>query len=339
MAEARNRRILLAARPVGAIKESDFKYDEVPIPEPGENEVLVRNLYLSLDPAMRGWMSEGESYIDPVRLGDVMRGLTIGEVATSKHPDFASGDKVMTMSGWQDYGLAGPRELPNKLPSDLPLPLSNFLSILGITGLTAYFGLLEVGQPKAGDTVVVSTAAGAVGSLVGQIAKLKGCRAVGITGSDEKCAWITGELGFDAAINYKTQDVPAELGKACPKGIDVYFDNVGGDILDAALARINQGARIAICGAITQYNATERSPGPANYLNLLIKSARMEGFIVTIFQDRFPEGVMQMAQWAMAGQLKHREDIIDGLENAPRAIQKLFDGTNTGKLMVKIVEA
>lgn len=339
MAETRNRRILLAARPVGMIKETDFEYEEGPIPVAGENEVLVRNLYLSLDPAMRGWMREVASYIAPVRLGDVMRGLTVGEVVTSNHPDFALGDKVMTMLGWQDYGVAGPDALPNKLPSDLPIPLSSFLSVLGITGLTAYFGLLEVGLPKPDDTVVVSTAAGAVGSIVGQIAKLKGCRVVGIAGGDEKCAWITDELGFDAAINYKTQDVPEELGKTCPDGIDIYFDNVGGEILDAALARINQNARVVICGAITQYNATEMQPGPTNYLNLLIKSARMEGFIVTDFQDRFLEGMAQLAQWVMSGEIKYREDIVDGLKNAPKAIQKLFDGTNTGKLIVKIAEA
>lgn len=332
-----NRQILLAARPVGNIQESNFKYQEVPAPEPAAGQALVRNLFLSLDPAMRGWMREGDSYIEPVRLGDVMRGGTIGEVIQSKSPEFAVGDKVFGMGGWQDYWLAAPKSGARVLPADVPFPLTNFLSVLGITGLTAYFGLLDVGKPKEGETVVVSTAAGAVGSIVCQIAKIKGCRVVGIAGSDEKCSWITNELGVDAAINYKTQDVAAELRKACPNKIDVYFDNVGGEILNTVLGMINVHARIVICGAITQYNATQPAPGPSNYLTLLTKRSRMEGFVVIDYMDRSMEGIMQLGQWIAEGRLKHREHIVEGLENAPKAIQQLFDGSNQGKLIVKIV--
>jgi len=324
MASERNRQILLAARPVGDIKDSDFKYQEGDIPEPGPGQILIRNLYLSLDPAMRGWMREGDSYIEPVKLGDIMRGSTIGKVIKSNSPDFAVGDYTFGMGGWQDYTVADPKGMFRKIPSDLGLPLTNFLSVLGVTGLTAYFGLLDVGQPKEGETVVVSTAAGAVGSIVCQIARLKGCRVVGIAGSDEKCKWVVDELGCEAAINYKTQDVDAELRKACPNKIDVYFDNVGGDILNAVLGQINVHARVVICGAISQYNATEPQPGPANYITLLTKRSRMEGFIVLDFADRFMEGVMQLGQWLAEGKLKHREDVVEGLENAPKAIHKLL---------------
>ena len=226
----------------------------------------------------------------------------------------------------------------NKIPDGLPLPLTNFLSVLGITGLTAYFGLLDLGKPQDGETVLVSAAAGAVGSITGQIAKIKGCRVVGTAGTDAKCEWIKGELGFDAVINYKKQKVADALGDACPDGIDVYFDNVGGETLDAALARINQRARVVLCGAISVYNQTEPPPGPSNYLNLVLRSARMEGFIVIDFIPRFSEGAMQLAQWVMEGKIKHREHIVDGLENAPRAVRKLFDGTNDGKLIVKIAD-
>lgn len=331
-----NRQILLAARPVGNIKESDFKYQEAPVPEPGVGQALVRNLYLSLDPAMRGWMREGDSYIEPVKLGDVMRGATIGEVVKSNSPDYAPGDKVFGMGGWQDYYLVGPKGGARKLPADAPFPLTNFLSVLGITGLTAYFGLLDVGRPKAGETVVVSTAAGAVGSIVCQIAKIKGCRVVGICGSDEKCKWILDELGVDAAINYKTQNVAAELRRACPNKIDIYFDNVGGEILNTVLGMINVHARVVICGAIAQYNATEPAPGPSNYISLLTKRSRMEGFVVLDFMDRAMEGVMQLGQWLAEGKIKHREHIVEGLPNAPKAIRHLFDGTNRGKLIIKV---
>ncbi len=335
MTDSMNKQVLLAARPVGAIKDSDFQVTESAIPKPGDGQVLVKTLYLSLDPAMRGWMNDTDSYIEPVQLGDVMRGSTIGEVIESNDPAFAVGDNVFGSNGWQQYCVVDPATL-TKLPSEVPLPLTNFLSVLGVTGLTAYFGLLEVGDPKAGETVVVSTAAGAVGSIVGQIAKIKGCRVVGIAGSDEKCAWCVDDLGFDACINYKKQDVEAELKNACPDGVDVYFDNVGGDVLNIVLGMNNFGSRIILCGAITQYNATAPVPGPANYIRLLTKSSRMEGFIVLNYLDRFQEGVMQMAQWVLEGKIKHREDVVEGLENAPHAIHKLFDGTNKGKLIIKV---
>lgn len=334
-----NRQWLLKSRPEGGIVDDNFEYRESAVPTPGDGQILVRNLYLSLDPAMRGWMSDMDSYIEPVGLGDVMRGGCVGEVVESNAPDYAPGDKVFGLLGWQDYALAGPDDLPNKLPDEIPLPLTAFLSVLGLTGVTAYFGLMDVGQPKKGDTVVVSTAAGAVGSIVGQIAKIKGCRVVGIAGTDEKCKWIVDDLGFDAAINYKTQNVGDELDKHCPDKIDVYFDNVGGEILNEALARINVHARVVICGAITRYNETEPSPGPSNYINLLLKRSRMEGFVLTDYLDRFPEAVVQLAQWIQAGQIRWKEDVVEGLENAPKAIHKLFDGTNQGKLIVKIADA
>lgn len=331
-----NRQWLLAARPVGEIKDSDFEFKEAAAPQVGEGQILVRNLYLSLDPAMRGWMNDTDSYIAPVQLGDVMRGGTIGEVVKSRNADIPEGAKVFGMGGWQDYYVAGPESLPNMIPDGVPLPLTNFLSVLGITGLTAYFGLLDIGQPKEGETLVVSTAAGAVGSIVVQIGKIKGCRVVGIAGTDEKCAWVKDELGADAVINYKTQDVSKALREACPNKINVYFDNVGGDILNAVLAQIDVGSRIAICGAISMYNATEPPPGPSNYITLLTKRSRMEGFIVMDFASRFPEGIAQLSQWVTEGKIKHKEDVVDGLENAPKAIHKLFEGTNKGKLIIKI---
>ena len=338
MAGEMNRQILLASRPEGMIKESDFSFQEAPIPEPGENQILVKNLYLSLDPAMRGWMSDMDSYIEPVAVGGVMRGGTIGKVVKSNHAEYKEGDKVFGLNGWQEFGVVGPDNLPNKLPEGLPIPLTSFMSVLGATGLTAYFGLLDIGQPKEGDTVVVSTAAGAVGSIVGQIAKIKGCRVVGLTGSDEKCAWITQELGYDAAINYKSENIAEALRRTCPDKIDVYFDNVGGEILNEVLGQINVGASICICGAISRYNETEPTPGPSNYLTLLTKRSRMEGFVILDYFDRFMEGIQQLSQWVIEGKLKHREHIIEGLENAPKAINLLFEGKNTGKLIIKIAD-
>lgn len=336
-----NLQILLKSRPDGRIVESDFETRRSPTPEVGEGQALIKNLFLSLDPAMRGWVREGESYIEPVKLGDVMRGFTVGIVTESKTPELQPGDKVTGMHGWQELTVVGRGTgiKPTKLP-EVPLPLSNFLGVLGGTGLTAYFGLLDIGEPKEGETVLVSTAAGAVGSIVGQIAKIKGCRVVGITGSDEKCRWITEELGYDAAINYKTDDLNKAIRRTCPDKVDVYFDNVGGAQLDAALANLNKHARVVICGAISIYNAKgEPPPGPSNYLSLLIKSARMQGFVILDYVDRFMEGGMQLGQWVMEGKIKHREHVVDGLEQAPSALNMLFDGTNIGKLVVKIADA
>ncbi|MEM6792439.1 MAG: NADP-dependent oxidoreductase [Acidobacteriota bacterium] len=328
-----NVQIRLAARPEGLPKASDFETTRGAVPEPAEGQILVRNIYLSLDPAMRGWMTERKSYIEPIQLGDVMRGLTLGEVVSSSADGFAEGDLVSGSLGWQSYALAHPKEV-QKVPKGQPLPL--FLGPLGMTGLTAYFGLLEIGAPQAGETVVVSAAAGAVGSVVGQIAKIRGCRVVGIAGGPEKCALLTEELGFDAAVDYKKDDLPKALKAACPKGIDVYFDNVGGTILDVCLGLLNFKARVPFCGAISQYNATEPVPGPYNYLSILINRARVEGFIVFDFAKKYPEALQQLGRWVAEGKLEGRYDIMDGLENAPQALLRLFDGSNKGKLIVQI---
>jgi len=331
----KNRQWLLAARPQGRIKESDFRWNEAPVPEPGEGQVLIRNLYLSLDPTNRGWMGERATYLPPVQLGDVVRGIAIGEVVRSNHPKFKEGEIVQGMIGWQDYLVSDGRGL-TILPPLPGLPLTAHFGLFGHIGLTAYFGLLEIGQPQPGETITVTAAAGAVGSLVGQIGKIKGCRVVGIAGSDAKCNWLTEELGFDAAINYKEGPVFQSLKKYCPDGIDVIFENVGGKIFDAELALINLRARIVLCGLIAQYNATEPMPGPYNLVNILTRRARMEGFIVTDFAKRANEAIMALAQWHQEGKLKYRVDVVEGLEHAPQAINKLFDGTNEGKLIIEV---
>lgn len=329
-----NRQFRLAARPVGLPKRTDWNLIEEPIPTPGPGQLLVKVLYISLDPAMRGWMNEGRSYIEPVKIGDVMRGRGVGRVIASNNSDFAIGDYVAGMFGIQEYALSEGKGLT---PVDLRLAaLPVYLGALGMPGMTAYFGLLDVGHAKAGDTVVISGAAGAVGMVTGQIAKIKGCRAVGIAGSPEKCNYVVKELGFDACIDYKKEDVRQALREHCPNGIDVYFDNVGGDILDAALLNLARGARVVICGAISQYNATEPPKGPANYLALLVQRARMEGFLVMDFQARYAEAQADLGRWLAEGKLHYREDVVEGLENAPKALLRLFDGSNTGKLMVRI---
>lgn len=324
--------VRLAERPEGRPSAANFSFERGPIPEPGDGEVLVRNVYLSIDPAMRGWMSDRKSYIAPVEIGDVMRGLTVGEIVATRHPAHSVGTRVSAPLGWQEYAVTDGDGLQT-LPADQPLRL--FLGPLGMTGLTAYFGLLDIGQPQEGETVVVSGGAGAVGSVVGQIAKLKGCRVVGIAGSPEKCRWIVDDLGFDAAINYKEDDLAEALREHCPRGIDIYFDNVGGEILDACLARLRRGARIPLCGAISQYNEAE-TRGPANYLSLLIQRARMEGFIVFDYKDRYGEALRELGGWVAAGHIDGRFDVVDGLENAASALERLFDGSNTGKQLVQI---
>ncbi len=329
-----NRQFLLAKRPVGAATRDTFTYQQVPVGQPKEGQILVKNQYLSLDSAMRGWMNEGKSYIPPVGLGEVMRALGVGQVIASSHPDFAVGDYVNGALGVQDYFLGEPRGFYKVDPKLAPLPV--YLSALGMTGMTAYFALLEVGAPKAGETVVISGAAGAVGSIAGQIAKLKGCRVVGIAGGKEKCNLLIEELGFDGVIDYKNEDVIAGLKRECPKGVDVYFDNVGGDILDAVLSQLNFKARVIICGAISQYNNKEAVKGPANYLSLLVNRARMEGFIVMDYADRYVAAGQEMAGWLAKGQLKSREDIVEGLETFPETLMKLFSGENNGKLILKV---
>ncbi|WP_375739600.1 NADP-dependent oxidoreductase [Pseudomonas boanensis] len=330
----RNRQFLLAQRPIGAATRETFNFVETPVTEPGSGQILVENLYLSLDPAMRGWMNEGKSYIPPVALGEVMRALGVGKVIASQHPDFAVGDHVNGALGVQDYFLGEPRGFHKVDPSRAPLPL--YLSALGMTGMTAYFALLDVGQPKAGETVVISGAAGAVGSIAGQIAKLKGCRVVGIAGGAEKCRFLVDQLGFDGAIDYKAEDLHSALKRECPQGVDVYFDNVGGDILDAVLTRINLKARVVICGAISQYNAKQAVKGPANYLSLLVNRARMEGMVVMDYAPRFGEAAAEIGNWLASGKLKSKEDIVEGLESFPETLGKLFSGENFGKLVLKV---
>jgi NADPH-dependent curcumin reductase CurA len=328
-----NRQFLLAARPVGMPKESDFRLVEAPIPALADNQIILRTKFLSVDPYMRGRMTGIRTYADPVDIGQLMVGGTVGEVVESKNPQFKPGDAVVGYWGWQEYAVSDGKGLRKLDPA--AAPISTALGVLGMPGMTAYFGFLDICQPKPGETVVVSGAAGAVGSLVGQIAKIKGCRAVGIAGTDSKIAWLTGEIGFDAAFNYKTtQDYVAKLKELCPTGIDCYFDNVGGPVTDAVLPVLNVGARISICGQISQYNSAKPEPGVRPYVYLLSKQARAEGFIITQFAPRFPEGIAQMAQWLREGKLKHREEIVRGFENAPRALIGVLSGANTGKMLV-----
>ncbi|QQS45381.1 MAG: NADP-dependent oxidoreductase [Acidobacteriota bacterium] len=335
MAERINHQWRLVSRPVGRLTESNFKWVEEPVPDLKENQVLVRTLYLSLDPANRGWTNEGGSYRAEIPLGVVMEGGGIGVVEESRHPGFQPGDNVQGMLGWQEYAVLNGSAI-NKLPVNPALPLTAYLGLFGHIGLTAYFGLLDITDPKPGETLVVSAAAGAVGSLVGQIGRIKGCRVVGIAGSDEKCNWIKDELGFDEAINYKTENIRDGLKRTCPNGIDIYFENVGGETLDAVLAMINQGARISVCGMISIYNATEPVPGPYNLINILVRRAKMQGFIVTDFISRAPEAIADLGKWYAEGKLKYRIDVVEGLKEAPTALNKLFDGANKGKLIIKI---
>jgi NADPH-dependent curcumin reductase CurA len=335
MIPAIHRQVRLAARPVGYPKETDFRLVESPVPEPGTGEFLVRVSYLSLDPYMRGRMSDARSYVPPVPLGDVMEGGTVGEVVRSNHPGYAVGDIVEGRLGWQEYAVSAGKGVRKLDPT--VAPISTALGVLGMPGLTAYFGLLEVGQPKSGETVVVSAASGAVGGLVGQIAKLKGCRAVGLAGSDAKVDYITGELGFDAGINYRmAPDLDAALHAACPGGIDVYFDNVGGRITEAVSRHVNPFARFAICGLISQYNLTEPELAPRNERFVLVNRVRIQGFIVFDFAARYRDGLAQLTEWVRQGKLKYREHFVDGLERAPAALIGLLQGKNFGKMVVRV---
>ena len=334
MSNTINHQFKLAARPVGNVKTSDWSRTEEVVRAPADGEVVIQVLYLSLDPAMRGWMTDKPSYIPPVGINEVMRALAVGKVTASRNPKFAVGDHVTGLLGVQNYAYSDGKGLTKVDPRLAPLPV--YLGTLGMPGMTGYFGLLEVGQPKAGDTVVVSGAAGAVGSVVGQIAKIKGARVVGIAGGADKCRYLVEELGFDAAIDYKTENVAEALKTYCPQGVNVFFDNVGGDILDAVLTRLARGARVVICGAISQYNNTTPVKGPANYLALLVQRATMTGIVVSDYYDRAPEAAMVMAGWIQSGKLKTREDIVDGLDNFPKAFDMLFSGANNGKLVLKV---
>jgi NADPH-dependent curcumin reductase CurA len=336
MAELKNRQWLLAARPQGMIKESDFRWNESAVAPLKDGQLLVRNLAFSFDPTQRGWMSM-DTYIPAIPVGQVMLAMAVGEVAESKRADFAKGDLVQGLFGWEDYtvtdgrGLFGMQKLQ---PGTDPLLA---LSLLGVTGLTAYFGTLAVGQVKEGDTFVVSGAAGATGSVAGMIAKVKGCRVIGIAGGSEKCGWLTSKAGFDAAIDYKHENVGDALKRHCPKGIDVYFDNVGGEILDHALARLADSARIVLCGAISQYNQEGMlGPGPKNYFNLILHRSRMEGFLVFQFAQRYPEAIAELLKWHSEGKIENRIDLARGLENAPKTIIRLFTGANFGKQLLQL---
>ena len=335
-----NHQVRLASRPHGLPTRANWSFTEEAVTQPGPGGVLVRTLYLSLDPAMRGWMNEGKSYIAPVEIGAVMRAGGVGQVIASHNPAFAVGDFVNAGLDAQEYCLISEPQINRSgmFKIDPALGLTTWLNVLGMPGMTGYFGLMDVGLPKAGDTVVVSGAAGAVGQTVGQIAKLKGCRVVGIAGGQAKCDWVVNELGFDACIDYKTGDVRAGLKEHCPKGVDVYFDNVGGDILDMVLAKITRGARIIICGAISQYNNTTPVKGPANYLSLLVNRARMEGIVVFDYADRYALAVAEMAGYLKAGTMKSREDVVVGLEHFPETLLKLFNGENFGKLVLEVAK-
>ena len=330
-----NTQCRLAARPVGLPKPSDWEVVESPVGSPADGEFLVRVEYLSVDPAMRTWMNAGRSYVPPVELGEVMRAGGIGRVIESRHAHFAVGDEVYGGFGVQSYAVSDGRDAT---PVDTALaPAPVHLGALGISGLTAYFGLLDIGRPEPGHTVVVSGAAGSVGSIAGQIARIKGCRTIGIAGGEQKCRWLVEELGFDAAIDYKAADLRAQLKIQAPNGIDIFFDNVGGEALEAALARLALGARVVLCGAVSQYNATSAPRGPANYMQLLVARASMTGFVIFDYADRYAEGVAQLATWLRSGELRSREQIIRGdVGDFPEILLALFRGENTGKLVLAL---
>ena len=331
-----NRRILLTARPDGLVSEDCLHRVEEPIPAIADGEVLVRVLCLSVDPTNRVWMREEDSYLPAIRIGDVVRAAGLGEVVESRRDGYAPGDLVMGLPGWQHYWTLTSDENATVVPPGIPA--EDMLSIYGSTGVTAYFGLLEIGRPQPGETVVVSGAAGGVGSVAGQLARIKDAgRVVGIAGTDEKCRWVVEDLGFDACINYKTEDVDARLRELCPDGIDVFFDNVGGDILDSVLLQINIGARIVMCGAISEYTLAE-SRGLKNYKQLIMQRGRMEGFIILDYVDRFVEAIMELVPLVADGRIKYAVEVVDGLDRAPDALNRLFTGDHAGKLIVRVSE-
>lgn len=335
MSNLGNRRLLLASRPVGVPQPSHFRLDQAAVPDPAPGEIVVRNIYLSVDPAQRGWVNAAANYSRPVGIGEVMRAFAAGEVIASQSPDYKPGDLVMGMFGWQEV-YAGPADAVWYRADTAVAPLSAWLGPLGLNGITAYIGLLDLGQPKEGETVVVSTAAGAVGSIVGQIAKLKGCRTVGICGSDEKVAFCRTEFEYDEAVNYKTADLDAALARDCPQGVDVYFDNTSGAISDAVLRRLAFGGRVVICGTAAIHNWDPPPPGPRVERQLLVKGARMQGFVVLFYRDRFAAALHDLGRWLREGKLHYREDIVDGLEQAPAALVGLYEGRNRGKMLIRV---
>jgi NADPH-dependent curcumin reductase CurA len=334
----KNRKWVLCTRPKGMVERENFEWKEEPVPSIGDGEFLVRNLWLSCDPAQRAWM-EIDTYIPVLPLGEVMLSGSAGQVVESKHPGFTEGDFVTGVFGWQDYAVSdGGGFFPvTTVPPGVDLPMA--LSLFGITGLTAYVGLLDIGKPKPQETVLVSGAAGAVGSFVAQIAKVKDCRVIGIAGGAAKCEWLRGELGVDDAIDYKGEDVLARIGDLCPDGVDVFFDNVGGEILDAALAHLGFGARVVLCGAISGYSDFEHRPGIRNHHQLIVRRGAMRGFLIFDHMDRVPEAIGELAGWAAAGKIKNHVDVVEGLENAPDALKRLFTGQNLGKQLLKIADA
>lgn len=335
MAPTSNRQVRLKSRPNGIPQPSHFEIVEAAVPDIADGQFLVRNEYLSVEPAMRGWVAAVANYSTPVGIGEVMRAFAAGTVLASRHPDYAEGDPVMGLLGWQDYAVSDGSTITRKVTeTDLPLSLS--LGILGLNGVTAYFGLLDLGQPRPGDTVVVSTAAGAVGSAVGQIAKLAGCRTVGLTGGAVKAGLCTEEFGYDAAIDYKSDDIAAALRRTCPRGIDVYFDNTAGPISDAVLRELAVGARIVICGTASVASWDPPPQGPRVERHLLIKRARMSGFLVFDYRHRYEEAIARLAGWVREGRIRYREDIVDGIENCPSAIAALYRGENLGKRLIRL---
>ncbi len=331
----KNQQFLLAARPEGELKPSDFELVEAPMPEPGEGEFLVEARYLAVEPAMKGWMEGRVDYVAPMEIGEVMRGNVMGCVVASNNGDYPVGSLVMGMLGWQRYAVCDGRSLPLQLVPE-GIEARAAMNVLGITGLTAYFGLLDIGAPKKGDTVLISGAAGATGSIAGQLARIEGARVVGIAGGPDKCEWLLSELGFDAAIDYKAGNTAAQVADACPDGINVYFDNVGGEILDIALDQLADRARVVLCGGISRYNETGPVPGPVNYFNLVLRRARMEGFIVLDYANRFPEAIEVLVKHLVSGELRHRETVLEGVEQLPQALMNLFTGANVGKQLVAV---
>jgi NADPH-dependent curcumin reductase CurA len=333
-----NRRITLASRPEGAPKDSDFKLIEAAVPEPGPGQMLCRTIYLSLDPYMRGRMNAGKSYAAPVEIGEPMVGGTVGQIVSSNIEKFMPGDYVQCYNGWQDYALCDGTGVRKLDPQQAPI--STAVGVLGMPGMTAYTGLLELGKPQSGETLVVSAASGAVGAVVGQIAKIKGCRVVGVAGVQSKCDYVVQELGFDACVSYRAEDFADQLHAACPDGIDIYYENVGGQVLETVIPLLNFGARIPVCGLIAHYNATELPPGPNRLPQLmrvvLTQRVTIRGFIVTDFAHRHADFINDMSSWIKQGKIKYREDIVEGLENAVSAFQGLLQGKNFGKLLIRV---
>lgn len=332
-----NRQWLLAARPHGMVGPDNFSYREAPLESLAAGQVLVRNQVFSFDPTQRNWMVDRPSYLPPVALGEVMRAGTVGEVVESKHPEFSVGDLVQTTGGWQDFAVVAPGQGPmglTKLPEGVSPEL--MLSVLGITGLTAYFGMLELGEPKAGETVLVSGAAGATGSVAGQIARIKGCRVVGIAGGSRKCDWLKEQAGFEEVIDYKSEEVAQRIAETCPEKWDVFFDNVGGPILEAALNHLNLYSRIVLCGGIANYNAIDPVPGPNNLMNLVTNRGRMQGFIILDYLPRALEAVEALLGWVGAGELAYEVDVQEGFENIPKTLQRLYTGENFGKQLLRL---